>query len=117
MHPIDESVLLGVSGGCRELAVELLDTFLDELPREWASLADAVRRGEAGPVREAAHRLCGSLGLIGAQRAAELTRRLEMVAAAGRVTDIEAQWGVLHEWLAELGPALTQWRQRLLQQD
>lgn len=113
MPLIDEGVLLGVSGGCPELAGELVDTFLEELPSEWASLAEAVERREALQAERAAHRLCGSLGLVGANGMAEHARDLERLAKAHRLDALDGPWQALQQGIRELEPALAQWRRRL----
>lgn len=111
---LDESVLLGVSGGCPELAAELLETFLLQLPGERERLRDAVARRDAGAIREIAHRLAGSLGLVGARSACQIARRLERMGRDRRLDDVEAVWSTLEAVLAELSPAVAAWRRRLL---
>jgi HPt (histidine-containing phosphotransfer) domain-containing protein len=111
--PVDESVLLQVTCDCPDLAAELVETFLEELPGEWARLANAVVRRDAAGVRESAHKLAGSLGLMGARRAVQLSRVLEHMGRDGRLDDVESAWRALAACLDEVRPALADWRDRL----
>jgi HPt (histidine-containing phosphotransfer) domain-containing protein len=114
MTPIDAEVLLGVSGGCLELAAELVDTFLEEIPGERARLAEAVTRRDAAGLKSAAHRLAGSLGLIGANGACDYARVLERMGREGRLAGLDAAWHDLERALADVLPALVRWRHGLL---
>ncbi len=111
--PVDERVLLGVTADCADLAAELVETFLDELPAEWAQLGEAVRRRDANGVRESAHKLAGALGLMGARRAVQLSRVLEHMGRDGRLDDVDSAFGALGGSLDEVRPALADWRDRL----
>jgi HPt (histidine-containing phosphotransfer) domain-containing protein len=102
-----------VTADCFDLAAELVETFLEELPAEWARLCDAVARRDAPALRDSAHKLAGSLGIMGARRAVQLSRVLEHMGRDGRLDDVDAAWAALTASLDEVRPALADWRDRL----
>jgi CheY-like chemotaxis protein/HPt (histidine-containing phosphotransfer) domain-containing protein len=66
-------------------ASELAALFLEESASVWQDLQAAVSGGDARAAREAAHRLKGSSGCIGAARASELSANVEAAAKKGRI--------------------------------
>ena len=66
---------------------ELFDLFLREAGDTLRELREAVEQGRVRAAREAAHRLKGSSGYLGAARVAELSARIERVARAGDIPD------------------------------
>jgi HPt (histidine-containing phosphotransfer) domain-containing protein len=64
---------------------EIVDTFLATVPDHIVELQAAVGAGDAGAVRQCAHRLRGESSAIGAVELADLCRSLEEQILAGRL--------------------------------
>jgi two-component system sensor histidine kinase/response regulator len=64
--------------------LEVLDKFLESVPRRLGPLRDAVRNGDAVTLERLAHGLKASSANLGARRMAELCERLETLGRAGR---------------------------------
>lgn len=60
----------------------MIDTFLEEAPRQLTALRDAVDRGDSGEARRAAHTLKSNAATFGAGSLSDVCRELE--AATGR---------------------------------
>jgi two-component system sensor histidine kinase/response regulator len=65
------------------LFLELVRTFLAELPERWSQLAAATDRGDAARLGEVAHQLAGSAAQVGAVRLAVLCSRLQFATGTG----------------------------------
>ena len=84
---VDEAVIgklassLGEEG--RESVAALIETFLDHVPGQIATLSAASKRGETDDVRREAHALKSNAASFGAPRLAELCRELETAAKNG----------------------------------
>jgi HPt (histidine-containing phosphotransfer) domain-containing protein len=70
-----------------EFLGELVGTFLDDAPAQFATLRAAVGRGEAEEARRAAHTLMSNAATFGAESLSELCRRLEELAKSGALDD------------------------------
>jgi len=85
--PLDPAALerLGamVGDGAPEFLAELIDTFLDDAPRQLDGLRGAVARGDAAEARRAAHTLKSTAATFGAQDLSDVCRELENLANAG----------------------------------
>jgi CheY-like chemotaxis protein len=68
---------------------ELIDTFFAEAPKLVATLQEAARAGDAGELRRAAHTLKANAATFGAERLAELCRRLEAMGEAETLSEAE----------------------------
>lgn len=100
--PIDEAAiaeLLESTGGDRTFLAELIETYLDDAPRQIAALRRGVEAGSAEDVTRAAHALKGASASLGATGLFERSRALESEARAGRldgaaeaVSGIEAEF-------------------------
>ena len=87
---IDEAVfadLLDSTGGDPDFLAELIDTYLDDAPRQVAAMRDAARTGRTERLVQPAHTLKGASASMGAAKLAELSRALELGARAGVVDD------------------------------
>ena len=62
---------------------QVLQLFLDEMPKRIDSLASAWQRGDGPSLARAAHSLKGSSGNIGARQMFELCRQIDERAKAG----------------------------------
>jgi PAS domain S-box-containing protein len=79
----DRAAALARLGGDEPLLAELAGLFREEGPRMIAEIRDALAAGDAVGVRRSAHGLKGSAGYVGAARAVEAARRLELIGEAG----------------------------------
>lgn len=79
--------LLGrATGGDEKIARSLVKTFLADTPKKLSTLRRAVSRGDAHAIAATAHSLKGSLGLVGAIKAAGTARNLQ---AMGRLCSLD----------------------------
>ena len=67
------------------LLVQIADTFVSTAPEHVAELRAAVATADADLVRQAAHRLRGAAGALGAVKVARLCTRLEEMSVQGRL--------------------------------
>jgi CheY-like chemotaxis protein len=67
--------------------VELIDLFLQDMPKHTQKMAEAYSRQDALTLKVAAHSLKGSAKNMGAQRLAQLCADLEMLAKDGNLAD------------------------------
>jgi PAS domain S-box-containing protein len=98
--------------GGDDFLVEVIDTFLADVPTLLASLHHAVEEGDTALVRRAAHTLKSNGATLGATEFAELCRELEQRAKDGRLTEapglvaqIDQARGALERALQALRPA------------
>src|SRR5262249_36044951 len=68
--------------GEAQIVGELLEAFLEELPRVAATLRDAAKRGDLRGIQRGAHALKGAFANLSAKEAAARAARLEALAAA-----------------------------------
>jgi two-component system sensor histidine kinase/response regulator len=108
----DPERVLAVLDGDTEVAVELVDLFLDSTRELLEELRDAVERGDGERIRRAAHSLKGSASNFHAEPAVGAAYTLER---AGAENDAEVQMEALRELEAEcarLRTALVDFRRR-----
>lgn len=74
----------------REFAGELVRVFLEDAAAQVERLRAAVERADCVETAEAAHRLKGSGGNVGAEVLAEACSGLETAGRAGRVEELSA---------------------------
>src|SRR5207302_9706692 len=80
--------------------------FLEDGPRPLGAVRAAVRVGDAGALRRAAHTVGGAAGSLGARASHEATARLEAPARAGDLAGAAARLPALEGALSRLWPAL-----------
>ncbi|HEV2712802.1 MAG TPA: response regulator, partial [Gaiellaceae bacterium] len=85
---------------------ELIDTFFAEAPNLLTALQKAAREGNAGELRRAAHTLKANAATFGAERLAELCRRLEAIGDDGPLSEAEALVGRAESEYAQVRSAL-----------
>jgi signal transduction histidine kinase/DNA-binding response OmpR family regulator len=102
----DRDALLARCEGDLDLLREVASIFLEESPRLLDNVASAVRAGDAGRLRAAAHALRGSLAYFGASAATAGARRLEELDASGAPADVPALHRDLVEQVDRLRAAL-----------
>jgi len=89
MPPFDAHLLLqeyGDEGLVRDLARLVIDT----TPEQIDAVRKAVADNDAATLRAAAHKLRGSIVPFGMAGAVEIARRIELMAAAGDLTGVDA---------------------------
>jgi signal transduction histidine kinase/HPt (histidine-containing phosphotransfer) domain-containing protein len=106
---LDRAAAVQCVGGDRRLLGEIVRLFAGQCPRWVADIRDAVARGDANRLRQAAHALKGAVGNFGARAAFAEAQRLEwmgrdgdLAAAAGACADLEKQLERLLPALAAL---------------
>jgi signal transduction histidine kinase/CheY-like chemotaxis protein len=82
-HEVLEELRSLTPGG--SLLADIVDTFLSAVPQHIVELQAAVAGGDAGAVRQCAHRLRGESGAVGAVELAALCRSLEEQSIATRL--------------------------------
>jgi HPt (histidine-containing phosphotransfer) domain-containing protein len=89
--PLDPAALerLGamVGDGAPEFLAELIDTFLDDAPKQLRVLRSAVDRGDAEEARRAAHTLKSTAATFGAGQLSDVCRELESLGNAGALDE------------------------------
>jgi CheY-like chemotaxis protein len=88
----DEADLLERVMGNEDLARRVAARFVEDMPRQLAALADAVRRAEAQTTRQVAHGIKGSAANVGGMPLCHVASKLEKLGAAG---DMESAAGIL----------------------
>ena len=107
---VDPAGLLGASGALSPQHREIVELFLEEVPRRLAMLGTAAARGDRDQVARLAHTLAGSADSLGASRLAAACARLEglvrgQAQAPGGLPMAEAI-GAVHQELEQLQAAL-----------
>jgi len=80
---LDEAEALARLDGDRELLREIAGIFLQERPQLMAEIRDALSRGDAQALAQAAHALKGSVGNFAAHRAFQAALDLETIGKSG----------------------------------
>jgi HPt (histidine-containing phosphotransfer) domain-containing protein len=109
----DESALdtlLEVIGGDRSNLLELIDSFIAEMPSLLAEMTAAAARGEASALGRTAHTMKSSARDFGALALAELCRRLEEQCRSGQPEDPNLQVAAIALELERARTALIQTR-------
>jgi two-component system, sensor histidine kinase and response regulator len=99
-NALDRQLALSRVGGDKELLREIAVLFIEECPGAFAEIQEAVTRGDAAKLENAAHALKGSVANFGARDAVEAAFRLEQMGRAN-------QMGEAEEMLRKLESALS----------
>ncbi|MCF8146751.1 MAG: Hpt domain-containing protein, partial [Deltaproteobacteria bacterium] len=75
----DLSAALEAVAGDRELFLEIARLFLSELPQAVSDIREAVPNSDASRLEQGAHKLKGSLSIVGAKRAFDAAYGLEVL--------------------------------------
>ncbi len=94
-------------GGDETLFHEVIEIFLDDVPKHMTSLGQAIAEGDAEAVEGAAHTLKGELGYIGIAEVSQKARELEEL---GRNSDLRFAAGLYATFASELSGLLTSMR-------
>jgi HPt (histidine-containing phosphotransfer) domain-containing protein len=107
---VNLAAALDLVDGDRELLGEVVGVFLQEYPRQLASVRDAVERRDPQAVRRTAHLLKGSLSAFGGNPAFNIAAHLEtlgmdedMVGAAADLAKLERASEALRNGLLQWG--------------
>ena len=87
---VDRSVLLASFGGRAQLVEEVVDVFLEDAPAMLARMKHAASVRDTERLAAAAHSIKGSAGLFLQGYAYESARRLEQLAKAGALEELDA---------------------------
>jgi|GEM_PF-12165 len=82
---IDEDEMMDMIGDDRELMVELFRSYVEEAPGMMADIEAAFAAGDGEALRQAAHKIKGTLIYIAAKRAADLAFQMENLGREGNV--------------------------------
>jgi CheY-like chemotaxis protein/HPt (histidine-containing phosphotransfer) domain-containing protein len=94
-------------GGDETLFHEVIEIFLDDVPKHMASLGRAITAGDAGAVEGAAHTLKGELGYLGISEVSQKARELEEL---GRNSDLRFAADLYAKFASELSALLSSMR-------
>ena len=89
-QPVDWEKFIAAVDGDAEFAVELVQTFIESGDAVLRDIRDALQRGDATAVRQAAHALKGSSASMCAGAASEAAALLEAAARSGDLTELAA---------------------------
>ena len=106
--PFDREEMLDRLGGDDELMIDVLGVFLEECPRMMEEIREAVDRGDAPLVRNAAHSIKGALLNISAAPAAEEAKQLELLGGEERLAETAAVLDKLQVEIDRLEPVLAE---------
>jgi two-component system, sensor histidine kinase and response regulator len=103
---LDRTAALAQMGGDTHLLAEMAALLLDDCPRQLSAIRAAVAHDDSKLAERAAHKLKGSLGILGAKEAFEAALCLETLARESELTRAQETLGVLEEALRRLTPVL-----------
>jgi len=100
--PIDIEQALENLAGDRELLMEVLDTFIETIPKILDDLHNAVSNGDASRLAAAAHSLKGAAANVCAEPIRRTARRLEELSWWNELQDVDRVLADLHEHVGRL---------------
>jgi two-component system, sensor histidine kinase and response regulator len=110
--PFNEALLLERTEGSAELCGMLVEAFLNEYPKQVASLSQALERQDTKEIAVAAHALKGAIANFTDGAALQATKALEKVAREGNLSGVNEAYRTLTTELDRLQAALTEFSQR-----
>lgn len=93
-------------GGDPRLIADVIAGYREDIPLRMARLRRAVAAGDAHEIEHAAHSVQGALLLVGARAAAEVARRIEVLARDPRLATLDIRLEGLEAAVGEVGQAL-----------
>ncbi len=99
---LDQRRLLEQFGDEPEIIAELRDLFLEDLPRQIASMREAVAATDCDVVARAAHSLKGASGTFGAERVYHVAQALEQLGREGKLEEVSLGLDLLQEELEKV---------------
>ena len=97
---LDLQLALARVGGDKQLLREIAVLFIEECPRAFAEIQEAVAAGDAAKLENAAHALKGSVSNFGAQNAVETAFRLEQMGRANQMAEADGMLSQLESALS-----------------
>jgi two-component system sensor histidine kinase/response regulator len=104
----DRAVLLDRVEGDEELLAEMIQLYMEDVPRALEAMRSALQQNDMHALERAAHSLKGSSANLAAKTAAEAAQRLEQDAKRGDAVGAEASVAALERVLGRLLPALVE---------
>jgi signal transduction histidine kinase/ligand-binding sensor domain-containing protein/CheY-like chemotaxis protein/HPt (histidine-containing phosphotransfer) domain-containing protein len=108
-EPVDWAEFMATADGDAEFAEELVDVFIDSGDAVLRDIRDALERGDAPAIRQAAHSLKGSSASMRARATSDAAAQLEAAARAGDVARLAPLEALLR---SETGRAMDYMRAR-----
>jgi two-component system sensor histidine kinase/response regulator len=99
-NALDRQLALSRVGGDQQLLREIAILFIEECPRAFAQIQEAIACGDAAKLENAAHALKGSVANFGAREAVEAAFRLEQMGRANDMSEAEKILGKLESALS-----------------
>jgi two-component system, sensor histidine kinase and response regulator len=106
----DMGKTLEALGGDEKLLHEVVEIFLEEVPKHMAGLRQAITQGNAEAAEMAAHTLKGELGYLGISEVSRKARELEEVA---HKSDLQSAASIYTGFEAEISEVLISMRRRI----
>src|ERR1700680_2673590 len=106
-NALDRELALSRVGGDKELLREIAVLFIEECPRAFAEIQEAIVCRDAAKLENAAHALKGSVANFGARDAVEAAFRLEQMGRAGKLSESAEALGALEHALLTVCTELT----------
>jgi len=110
----DKDGYIGRLAGDEGLAIEILKSFIDDMPGQIDRLRSAMEKGDTESVRRIAHTIKGAAGNTGAAAMEEIAKRIEEAAEAGdigaaslKIPEMEDGFSRLRERLGMCWPSLS----------
>ncbi|MBF0477784.1 MAG: Hpt domain-containing protein [Deltaproteobacteria bacterium] len=103
----DREALLIRTLNSMELATELVQMCLHELPQDMSAIRDEIDRGDSPGLSKSAHTLKGVLGNLSAEAACEAALALEIIGRQGALDRAAAAYSSLEYEINRLQPMLT----------
>ena len=103
---LDRASLMARVDGDMELLREIVELFLEEVPKSLSDLRAAMAQGDSKALEQAAHRLKGMAGNLGGQAIFDAALKVETMGREGDFEDAEAACAELEEEIKRLKPAL-----------
>jgi CheY-like chemotaxis protein len=110
---LDREAVLTLAGQDEELVSEIIQTFLEEAPRQLGEIDRALADGDAQRLQRAAHKFKGSAMLFSARSTVEAARELEERCRASDLIGAQEAHRRLHEETARLRESLLRWNREL----
>jgi HPt (histidine-containing phosphotransfer) domain-containing protein len=112
LSSLDESALMTLVGGDRELARQLAELFLEDLEPRVTEITVAVSELDAKRLHAGAHALRGSAGSIKADIVAAAAGALETMGRTSKLHGVQQALDELNVALASLRPRLVELAER-----
>ncbi|GAB5409976.1 MAG: hypothetical protein BalsKO_23410 [Balneolaceae bacterium] len=111
---IDLSYLEDITGGDKEMMVEMLDLFIEDIPKQVSLIEETIRQKELSNLAAESHKLKPTLQYIGLFDMFEIVKELEIIGKSGEFSvKIESLINTLQEHSLDAIPLLKKEREAL----